>query len=310
MHGVVVIDKPAGCTSFDVVRRIRRLSGAAKAGHAGTLDPLATGVLPVFINEATKLMQFFSHDDKEYRATVLLGVETDTLDVEGRVTARRSCDVTTEEVMRAVETLSGPAQIEPPRYSAVKYRGKPLYIWARRGTPVKAEPRAVTIYRVTVEEVALPKVRFSVACSKGTYVRSLCEELGKRLGCGACLAALRRIRCGRFREDEAIALGEHDDRAGADLVARRLVPIAEALRDFPAVTVTAAEAEKIHKGVQPDCEMLGGRNIPSLSEGDMVQFVTDACTVVAVAKMLVPAGEIPSADGRRQAARIIRVFNT
>jgi len=310
MHGVVVIDKPAGRTSFDVVRRIRGLCGAAKAGHAGTLDPLATGVLPVFVNEATKLMQFFSHDDKEYRATVLLGVETDTLDVEGRVTAERSCDVTAGEVTRAVEALVGRVRQQPPRYSAVKHRGKPLYVWARKGVHVEVEPRTVEIYRINVLEVALPLVRFSVACSKGTYVRSLCEDLGRRLGCGACLFGLRRTRCGRFREDEALVLEERGDREYADLIQSRIIPIADALGDFPAVPVTAIEAEKIQQGLQPDCEMLEGRNIPSLSEGDMVKFVTENYTVVAVAEMLVPARELPSMDKRRQAVRIVRVFNT
>src|SRR3990172_2514428 len=154
MNGVVIVDKPAGQTSHDVVQDIKKILGVKKVGHMGTLDPLATGVLPVCINEGTKLAQFFTMDRKEYRATMLLGVTTDTYDVEGKITAEAEPRVSREDIERALSSLVGAREQVPPSYSAVKYQGKPLYKWTRQGINIVSPPRAIEIYRLTLEEVA------------------------------------------------------------------------------------------------------------------------------------------------------------
>ncbi|MDP2840402.1 MAG: tRNA pseudouridine(55) synthase TruB, partial [Syntrophales bacterium] len=199
MNGVVVVDKPSGPTSRDVVVEVRRALGIRKAGHTGTLDPLATGVLPVCINEATKLVQFLALDDKEYRVTLRLGVRTDTLDTDGRLLTQEEPRVSREQVEAVLNGLKGRRAQLPPRYSAVKVRGKALYDWTRRGIDVEAPAREVEIYDIRIEEVRLPEVTFAVSCSKGTYIRSLCAEAGEALGCGGCMSGLRRTRSGNFR---------------------------------------------------------------------------------------------------------------
>ncbi|MEI7639430.1 MAG: tRNA pseudouridine(55) synthase TruB, partial [Syntrophus sp. (in: bacteria)] len=171
MNGVVVIDKTPGMTSHDVVLDVRRVSGVKKAGHTGTLDPLATGVLPVCIGEATKLVPFLVSATKDYRVSMLLGVRTDTLDIEGAVLEEKKPQVTDQSIEDALRGFLGRIEQIPPRYSAIKVRGKALYKWARQGIVVDPPPRMVEIYRLTVEEVSLPYVTFSMSCSGGTYVR-------------------------------------------------------------------------------------------------------------------------------------------
>lgn len=157
MNGVIVLDKPAGCTSRDMVEEVKRALGIRKAGHTGTLDPLATGVLPVCVGEATKLVQFLVQDSKDYRATLLLGVRTDTLDTEGEVIAREEPCVTPGEVEEALHSLTGRREQLPPLYSAVKFRGRPLYDWTRRGIEVERLPREVEVFHIRVEEISLPR---------------------------------------------------------------------------------------------------------------------------------------------------------
>ncbi len=199
LHGFLVIDKPEGWTSHDVVARIRRLTGLRRVGHAGTLDPLATGVLPVALGQATKLLEYLTEADKGYRATVRLGLTTDTDDATGTPLAERPWQHLTEEaVRRALAEFVGSIEQVPPTYSAIKRGGVPLYRLARRGQPVTAPARTVTISRIDLLTVALPDVTFEVACSKGTYIRSLARDLGERLGSGAHLRALRRLWTGPF----------------------------------------------------------------------------------------------------------------
>jgi tRNA pseudouridine55 synthase len=229
MNGVIVIDKPAGRTSRAVVVEVQRTLGIKKAGHTGTLDPLATGVLPVCINEATKLVQFLALDTKEYRATLLLGVRTDTLDTEGRVIAREEPRVTRQQVEDALHSLTGKREQLPPLYSAVKFRGKPLYEWTRQGIPVVQLPREVEVYGIRIDEVRLPEVTFTVSCSKGTYIRSLCAEVGEALGCGGCMSALRRTRSGCFHEEMALVTEGMTEEEKRELFTTHLTPMGELL---------------------------------------------------------------------------------
>ena len=309
MNGIVVIDKPSGPTSRDVVDQVKRALGIRKAGHTGTLDPLATGVLPVCLGEATKLVQFLALDGKEYRATLLLGVRTDTLDTQGVVLDRQEPRVTRQEVEAVIASLVGKRQQIPPRYSAVKFQGRPLYDWTRRGIEVEQVPREIEVYDVRIDRICLPEVTFTVSCSKGTYIRSLRAEAGEALGCGGCMSALRRTRSGNFREEGAVVL------EGLTVVERRerltahLLPPAELLPDMAVVDVDPPLAERLRNGYQPEGEVLARYHIPFLVAGDVIKITSQGNHLVAVARMLVGSDELASQEGKIQAVRILRVLN-
>jgi tRNA pseudouridine55 synthase len=309
MNGVIVVDKPSGPTSRDVVEEVKRALGIRKAGHTGTLDPLATGVLPVCVGEATKLVQFLALDTKEYRATLLLGVRTDTLDTEGRVITREEPRVTGEQVEAALRSLTGRREQLPPLYSAVKFQGRPLYDWTRRGIAVEQIPRDVEIYSIRIDEVRLPEVTFTLSCSKGTYIRSLCAEVGDQLGCGGCMSALRRTRSGCFGEEMALATEGMTEEGKRELFTAHLAPMAEILPELAVVAVDQSLAERLRNGYQPEKEVLARYHIPFLAAGDVVKFVLDEKHLVAVARMLCASDDLVSGEGAKQAVRILRVFH-
>lgn len=207
MDRVLVVDKPAGMTSHDVVAKVKRSSGASKVGHAGTLDPGATGVLLVLVNRATRLAEFFVGCDKEYHGEIVLGVETDTQDGEGRIVAERDAGAITRAAVEAAFRLfEGDISQVPPMYSALKREGKPLYALARRGVVVEREPRSVRVERLELLDFRAPSVEFRIVCSRGTYVRTIAADVGGKLGCGAHLGRLARTRVGPFRLDNALSL--------------------------------------------------------------------------------------------------------
>lgn len=261
IDGVIVIDKPRGMTSAQVVARVKRELGANRAGHTGTLDPLATGVLPVCLGSATRLAEYLLADDKGYEGALRLGVETDTLDSEGQVTRRCEAEaaaVTRPALMEAMAGFVGESDQVPPMYSALKRGGRPLYELARAGKTVEREPRRVRIERFDLLELDPPRARFAVDCSKGTYIRSLVADLGKRLGCGAHLEDLRRTRSGDFTLEKAVQLSDiNEETFGAALVRPadavshlRGYPVAEALipaiscgQRLPWSAISAAEPE-------------------------------------------------------------------
>jgi tRNA pseudouridine55 synthase len=208
--GVLVIDKPAGLTSHDVVDRLRRRFGWKKVGHAGTLDPLATGILVILVGKATRAQQRFLNDDKAYRGIIAFGAETTTHDAQGEVVARHEgpLAVTPEALEAALAAFRGEVKQLPPMVSAVKHKGKPLYKYARRGEKVEREERTIRIHRLELLNLAGEEAEIAVECSKGTYVRTLAHDIGQKLGCGAYLKTLRRIRSGTFREEDARPLDE------------------------------------------------------------------------------------------------------
>lgn len=247
MNGVLVVDKPKGITSFDVVREVRRALGQKKVGHTGTLDPMATGVLPVCVGEGTKIAQFITEATKAYDATLKLGATTDTLDAEGKVLLTRpvpALDAATLEA--AFARFRGPQQQVPPMYSAVKVGGKRLYELARAGEEVERAARDVTVYELVLRDFSADEVKFSVTCSKGFFVRTLAAELGETLGCGGHLVALRRTQSGPFTLAQAMPLAEVQ--ALGPKAAARLVPLVDALADLPEVQVTEAEAARVRHG--------------------------------------------------------------
>jgi len=206
-EGILSIDKPAGMTSHDVVQRIRRLSGLRRVGHAGTLDPLATGVLLLCLGRATRLAEYLMHLDKEYEATVRLGQTTDTYDSEGSIVTEKSyAHVTPDLLSETLPQFQGDIQQKPPMYSAVKKGGQPLYKLARRGLEVERSYRTVTVYTLELLSYESPELRLRISCSSGTYIRSLAHDLGESLGCGGHVAALRRKSVGAFTDGDAIPL--------------------------------------------------------------------------------------------------------
>lgn len=207
IDGVLVIDKPQGPTSHDVVMRVKRKLGAKKVGHLGTLDPIATGVLPLVINRATRYAELLQQGAKRYETVLKLGVTTDTYDAEGRVVEERPLEGITEQaVVATIEGFRGRQKQLPPMYSAVKVGGVPLYRLARKGVVVEREPKDIEIYSIKVVSVELPFVRFVVESSRGTYVRTLCHDIGKRLGCGGHLYRLKRTKSGIFGIEHALSL--------------------------------------------------------------------------------------------------------
>ncbi|HWN70613.1 MAG TPA: tRNA pseudouridine(55) synthase TruB [Haliangium sp.] len=267
LDGVLVVDKPAGMTSAHVVARVKRALRARRIGHTGTLDPMATGVLPLCLGEATKIAGYLLAEDKAYEAELLLGVETDTLDAEGAVTARDpdgAAAVTEAAVREVMAGFVGPGVQVPPMFSALKHQGKRLHELARAGESVDRPPRPIVIHELTVRELALPRVRFFVHCSKGTYVRSLVADVGRALGCGAHLTALRRTRSGGFGLDRALDLAE----LGPEAARRALIAPAEALAHVPAVTVPPERERDVATGKLLPWTALGLAG-PPVADGPM-----------------------------------------
>lgn len=223
IDGILIVDKPAGMTSNAVLQTVKRLYGAAKAGHTGSLDPLATGVLPLCFGEATKFSQFLLDADKTYRSTFVLGVTTNTSDAEGTVTAEHDASgITQEQVERALQPLRGPIKQVPSMFSALKKDGQPLYKLARQGIEVEREARAVTVHELRIDAFrsgVKAEVDVWVHCTKGTYVRSLAEDLGRALGCGAHVSVLRRVQAGPFAEADSVTLTTLEGLKARDAVA-------------------------------------------------------------------------------------------
>jgi tRNA pseudouridine55 synthase len=272
VDGVLLIDKPSGPTSSDVVLRVRRWLGEEKVGHTGTLDPMATGLLPLCLGRATRLSAFLIDADKEYRATLRLGIRTDSADAQGKVVAERPVPAPTAEAIEpALATLRGPQQQVPPMHSAVKVEGKRLYKLAHQGREIARAARSIVVQALVLEELALPFLTLRISCSKGTYVRVLAEDLGERLGCGAHLTALRRLRSGRFVLEDALPLDDLErlaPEARRAQVAERLIPMEQALEGMASLRVDDREAEGLSHGRAPRREVGALRGPVALLDPD------------------------------------------
>ncbi len=248
MNGLLIVNKPAGPTSHDIVYKVRKWSNERRIGHAGTLDPMATGVLVLCMGPATRLAEYLLNGDKRYRAVVRLGQTTDTYDAQGRVLDSRPVDCTPEQIESALASFRGAIQQTPPAFSAIQVNGQRAYDLARRGQTPDLKPRAITIHSLALVGWSAPEVTLEVACSAGTYIRSLAHDLGQALGCGAHLAALTRMVAGGFTLEEAHSLDEIEAAfkygRGVDL----LRPADEALAGWPAVRLTEAQAERVSHG--------------------------------------------------------------
>ena len=219
MNGIIIIDKPQEWTSNDVVSRLRRVFNTRRIGHGGTLDPMATGVLPVFVGRATRGVEFFEHAEKVYETTIRFGLTTDTEDITGKVLTEAEVSLTEEDVLNVLPKFRGDILQVPPMYSAIKVNGQKLYDLARKGREVERQPRPITIHELELLEFTGNEARLRVRCSKGTYIRTLCKDIGEALGCGGCMAALRRVEAGEYTLEGSIPLRQLLDisEAGGDV---------------------------------------------------------------------------------------------
>ena len=206
MNGIIIIDKPQKWTSNDVVSRLRRVFNTRRIGHGGTLDPMATGVLPVFVGRATRGVEFFEHAEKVYETTIRFGLTTDTEDITGKVLTETEVCLTEEELQKVLPRFRGEILQVPPMYSAIKVNGQKLYDLARKGREVERQPRPITIHELQLLDFSGNEARLRVRCSKGTYIRTLCKDIGEALGCGGCMAALRRVQAGEYTLEGSIPL--------------------------------------------------------------------------------------------------------
>ena len=244
LEGLLLIDKPAGPTSHDVIRQLRRLSGIRRIGHAGTLDPLATGLLLVCLGRATRLLEYLLDQPKRYEAAVRLGQSTDTFDAQGAIVAEKPVDVTTRDIEEALERFRGPIVQYAPAYSAVKRDGVPLYKLARQGVQVERPARVVTIYDLEMRSWQDPMLHLDVTCSSGPYIRSLADDLGNVLGCGGHISALRRLEVGTFSVEQALTLEELDGENWLE----HLLPPDTAVRHLPKVEFSPDMARSLLLG--------------------------------------------------------------
>lgn len=253
-HGILIVDKPAGMSSHSVVHTIRKMSGIARIGHSGTLDPMATGVMLVCVGQAVRVSEYLIDHAKKYRARVTLGIATDTYDATGRIVAEHDAThLTREQIENTLASFVGKLTQMPPAYSAIKKDGVPLYKLARRGVEVETPARAVEIYSIELREVNLPAIELDVHCSKGTYIRSLAHDLGEKLGCGGHLSALRRTAVGKFSIADAVTLDQLREAFANGAIERHLIPLDEALLEFEAIVVDPPTAKNIQQGHMLEC---------------------------------------------------------
>jgi len=256
MNGIVIVDKPQDWTSQDVTARLRRVFGTRRIGHGGTLDPMATGVLPVFVGRATRGVEFFEHAEKTYETVLRLGLTTDTEDVTGTVLTQQDVSVTEEQIAPVLERFRGEILQVPPMYSALKVDGRKLCDLARKGAQVERQPRPITVHELTLLGMEGADVRLRVRCSKGTYIRTLCKDIGQALGCGGCMAALRRTGAGEYTIDEAVPLLKLLD---AEHPEEYLRPVDTMFAQYPSVKLTPNQEKRCRCGNPFTCALPDGR---------------------------------------------------
>jgi tRNA pseudouridine55 synthase len=274
ISGVLVVDKPVGMTSHEVVEAVRRGTNIRRAGHTGTLDPRASGVLVVLIGPAVRLSEYVSASDKRYQAIIRLGTKTDSYDSDGVITNTSPVSVTMEQFKEKLKNFIGEIEQTPPPYSAVKIQGRRAYEMAREGEEVEIKPRMIHVYSLDVLEWNIPEVTVDVYCSSGTYIRSLAYDLGEQLGCGAMLAGLRRTQSGRFTLRDATPLRKLVEAFDNGTWYRYVIPAAESLSDWPSITLSNEQVEAIRHGHR----ISAGEGKP----GEMVRGITEQGELVAL----------------------------
>ncbi len=306
---MLVIDKPKGWTSHDVVAWVRKILRVKKAGHGGTLDPLATGVLPVYLQEGTKLVSFNLEGTKEYLATMKLGQETDTLDGDGKVIAEKpGFSFSREEIETVLGRFRGQIQQTPPIFSAIKQDGLPMYRRARAGEKPSLKKRVATIQALDLKEVSLPFLTLQITCGRGTYVRSLCADIGRCLECGAHLVDLRRLRSGKFTIEQALSLEGLSQLVDRGEVGERIVPLKDGVDVSGKIRVEEKAVAKVRQGRPLRLSDLPQGAIGPIKSGQRVRLLNRSDTLLAIAESQVN-GEA-SLSGDPEVLRILRVFKS
>ncbi|HUL29258.1 MAG TPA: tRNA pseudouridine(55) synthase TruB [Thermodesulfobacteriota bacterium] len=309
IDGLLIVDKPEGIISLDVVRGIKHRFGLKKAGHIGTLDPFATGVLPIVINEGTKLVPFLEEGPKEYEVTLKLGEETTTDDCTGEVVSQQEWkNVRPEKMEMLLRAFLGKIHQIPPMFSAVKIQGIPLYRLARKGVEVERKEREVEIYEIQMREMELPLIRFRVSCSKGTYVRTLGRDIGRKAGCGAHLLQLRRIRSGPFTIERAISWESLKRLTEPSALFPWLLSLKAALPGLPEVVGDEHLVRKVRFGKEMMVQDLSAKDLPSFRKGEWLKMSSPEEGLVAILKSEVRGADIPWTAPGVVALRPLRVF--
>lgn len=281
MNGIVIVDKPEGWTSQDVVSKLRGVLRTKRIGHGGTLDPMATGVLPVFVGRATRGVEFFEHAEKTYEAVLQLGVTTDTEDITGTVLEEKPVNITEDRIEAVLENFRGEISQIPPMYSAIKVNGQKLYDLARKGKEVERKPRQITIFQLDCLAFSGKTVTLRVRCSKGTYIRTLCKDIGEALGCGGCMAALRRTAAGSYAIEQAVPLKtliESDDPGSF------LLPVDSMFTQYPAVTLTQKQALRCRNGNSFSIALENGTYRAYSADGEFLMLAKVEQEVMSTAK--------------------------
>jgi len=310
VEGVLVIDKPTGISSYGVIRTVKKRLSPKKIGHTGTLDPLASGVLPVVINGATKVIPFLDETVKSYEGTLRFGMVTDTDDSTGRVIREIRLDesvLATDRIWKVFGRFVGKIEQVPPMFSAVKYHGTPLYELARRGIHVERQPKEVEIFSLEIMGVHLPLVDFRVCCSRGTYVRTLSRQIGDALGVGAHLCRLRRTSSGPFSLKQSVTLAELDRLVEMGEIDRRIITLREALRSMPEIEIDDDLGDRIRNGRQVFLGDLKGLTMPSLERNQRVKILNQG-VIVAIARAQVSDNDRNSQIPGTPAFSLLRVF--
>lgn len=306
MDGVLLINKPAGCTSHDVCLQVKRTLKTAKVGHTGTLDPMATGVLVVCVNNATKLVQFLMQGEKEYAACMRLGIATDTQDITGEVLDTPAGPLPDRAALEAAcREFTGDIEQLPPMYSALKQGGVPLYRLAREGKTVERQPRRVTVAELEVLGWEPPEARLRVVCSPGTYIRTLCHDIGSRLCCGGVLSSLERVATGGFHLRDALPLEALESLSAGDICRNHMIAMDDALRGLPEVVVDAAMATRLRNGLAVTQGEMRTLDMPELCGGKLLKIRQCGGGLVGVGETVTDSG---LACDSAPALKTVRVF--
>ncbi len=310
IDGLLIVDKPVGMTSLEVVRQVKRLLEVKRAGHIGTLDPFATGVLPIALNEGTKLIPFITDEPKEYEAILKLGEETATDDPAGKVISSGSWEDVSDHVIRsAVRPFLGKIRQIPPMFSAIKIEGRPLYRWARKGVEVERKEREVEIFDFEIQEICPPQVRFKVSCSKGTYIRSLGRDIGREIGCGAHLLQLRRLRSGPFTLEQTVPWETLKELLPMNPPSPGWIPLEEALPSLPEMIGDERLIRKVRHGREMVVRDLSPQALPPFEKGQWLKITSPKEGLVAILRSEVGGSDIPWESPERVALRPLRVFH-
>jgi len=303
-----VVDKPTGVTSHDVVQELRRILGTRRVGHTGTLDPAASGVLLACVGKGTKVAQFLTGYDKEYRAVIRLGATTDTYDGEGEIQeTKQDCKVSLERIIDAINSFRGEIWQLPPLHSAIKYKGKRLYQYAREKKEVERTKRKVEIKEISIMDVNMPYVELKVSCSKGTYLRSLAHDVGQKLGCGAYLFSLRRTKVGPYGLQDALSPERISEVKKEGKINEALISIEEALAHLPSVAVQEDSVARIQHGV-PLVSSSVSKVEGSFEPGQTVSITDEQGRIIAMGKALSPSEKFLDSSYKSQLVEYLRVL--